>query len=285
MKTKKCIRCNADINIYASKCPYCKCSTENFGDEFPSSLNLEFHSLSLYQSTIDEITAEYEAKYGTPDRVLDTTYYAVEENHFYNRFIFYGKAKKLVFISPDKQVILPYSQICGYDIIDNSFTTGGAESAVTTTNTGSMLGRAAVGAVVGGTAGAIIGGTTASKTTVFERDEVTNNVRLSIAIKTNSISNPIIEIDFEEHKDTLQQLVAILDIIIRNHAEYSEEKGSKIEELDIYLQEELRKRHPEIVSAELEKEKERKAKVDGNGGCMSILIIPIIMGCLTYFLL
>ena len=129
MKTKKCIRCNADINIYASKCPYCKCSTENFGDEFPSSLNLEFHSLSLYQSTIDEITAEYEAKYGSPDRVLDTIYYAVEENHFYHRFIFYGKAKKLVFISPDKQVILPYSQICGYDIIDNSFTTGGAENA------------------------------------------------------------------------------------------------------------------------------------------------------------
>ena len=148
-----------------------------------------------------------------------------------------------------------------------------------------MLGRAAVGAVVGGTAGAIIGGTTASKTTVFERDDITQNIRLSIAIKTNSISNPIIEIEFEEHKDTLQQLVAILDIIIRNHADYASDNDSKIEEHDIYLLEEIRKRHPEIVSAELEKEKERKAKVDGNGGCMSILIIPVILGCLTYFLL
>lgn len=285
MNTKKCIRCNADINIYASKCPYCKCSNVSVDDQIPSSLNLDFFGLSLYQSTIDEITAEYESKYGTPDRVLDTTYFAVEENHFYHRFIFYGGAKKLVFISPDKQIILPYSQITGYDIIDNSFTTGGAESAVTTTNTGSMLGRAAVGAVVGGTAGAIIGGTTASKTTVFERDDITQNIRLSIAIKTNSISNPIIEIEFEEHKDTLQQLVAILDIIIRNHADYASDNDSKIEEHDIYLLEEIRKRHPEIVSAELEKEKERKAKVDGNGGCMSILIIPVILGCLTYFLL
>lgn len=285
MNTKKCIKCNAEINIYASKCPYCKCSNVSIDEEFPSSLNLDFFSLSLFQSTIDEITAEYEIKYGKPDRILDTTYFAVEENHFYHRFIFYGDAKKLVFISPDKQIVLPYCQITGYDIIDNSFTTGGAESAVTTTNRGSMLGRAAVGAVVGGTAGAIIGGTTASRTTVFERDEITKNVRLSIAIKTNSISNPIIEIEFEEHKDTLQQLVAILDIIIRNHAEYASDKDSKIEEHDIYLLEEIRKRHPEIVSAELEKEKERKTKVDGNGGCMTMLIIPIVMGCLTYLLL
>lgn len=285
MNTKKCIRCNADINVYASKCPYCKCSNISVDEQIPSSLNLDFFSLSLFQSTIDEITQEYETRFGSPDRVLDTTYFAVEDNHFYHRFIFYGNARKLVFISPDKQVILPYSQICGYDIIDNSFTTGGAESAVTTTNTGSILGRAAVGAIVGGTAGAIIGGTTASKTTVFEGDGLTDNVRLSIAIKTNSISNPVIEIDFEEHKDTLQQLVAILDIIIRNHAEYASDTDSKIEERDIYLLEEIRKRHPEIVSAELEKEKERKAKVDGNGGCMSMLIIPIIMGCLTYLLL
>ena len=285
MNTKKCIRCNADINIYASKCPYCKCSNVGVDEQIPSSLNLDFFSLSLFQSTIDEITAEYETRFGTPDRILDTTYFAVEDNHFYHRFIFYGGAKKLVFISPDKQIVLPYSQITGYDIIDNSFMTGGAESAVTTTNTGSMLGRAAVGAVVGGTAGAIIGGTTASKKTVFERNEATKNVRLSIAIKTNSISNPIIEIEFEEHKDTLQQLVVILDIIIRNHAEYALDKDSKIEEHDIYFLEEIRKRHPDIVSAELEKEKERKAKVDGNGGCMSMIIIPIIMGCLTYLLL
>lgn len=285
MKTKKCIKCNADINIYASKCPYCKCSNQGLEDEIPSSLNLDFFSLSLYQSTIDEIANGYVSKYGKPDRILDTTYFAVEENHFYHRFMFFGEAKRLVFISPDKQIILPYSQINGYDIIDNSFHTGGAESAVTTTNTGSILGRAAVGAVVGGATGAIIGGTTASKTTIFEREELTKNVRLSIVIKTKSISNPLIEIDFEEHKDTLQQLVAILDIILSNQAEYATDKDSQIEEKDIYLQEEIRKNHPEIVSEELEREKERKAKVDGNSGCMLILLIPLVIGGLSYFLL
>ena len=285
MKTKKCIRCQSDINTFASKCPKCNCGPLSPGEDYPSSLNLDFFSLSLYQSTIDEITDEYESKYGSPDRILDTTYMVNENCHFFHRFIFFGGAKKMVFLSPDKQIVIPYSQINGYIINDNSFQTGGSESAITTTNTGSMLGRAAVGAVVGGATGAIIGGTTASKTTIFEREDINTEVRLAISIKTNSISTPLILIDFEEHKDTLQQFIAILDIILRNRDDYADDKESKIEEKDIYLQEVIRKKHPDIVSAELEREEDRKARVDGNSGCMLLLIIPIILSGLIYFFL
>lgn len=284
METKKCIVCNSEINAYASTCPVC--GHLCLSDESNSSLNLDFFSLSLYQSTIEEITSEYEAKFGKPDKILDTTYFSVGEDHFYHRFIFFGDSNKLVYISPDKHIIIPYSQITGYNISDQSFVTGGSVSATTTTNTGSLLGRTAVGAVVGGATGAIIGGATASKTTVFENSEETVNPRFTVLISTNTVSNPIIEIKFEEHKDTLQQFVAILDIILRNQANYADDKETRIEEKVIYLQEEIRNRHPEIVSEELSKEKERKEKLESSGsGCMVLLFIPIILGGISYFLL
>ena len=214
MNTKKCIRCNADINIYASKCPYCKCSNVSVDEQIPSSLNLDFFSLSLFQSTIDEITAEYETKFGKPDRVLDTTYFAVEDNHFYHRFIFYGDTKRLVFISPDKQIILPYSQITGYDIIDNSFITGGAESAVTTTNTGSMLGRAAVGGLTLGVAGAVVGAMTAkteSTSSTANSDYIASYI---VKIGVKSIEKPTLTLKFGSDKSKAEEVYALIQAII-----------------------------------------------------------------------
>ena len=148
-----------------------------------------------------------------------------------------------------------------------------------------MLGRTAVGAVIGGSTGAIIGGTTASKTTIIENPTENVEPRFSILINTNTISKPIIEIDFEEHKETLQQLIAILEIILRNKQKDDGQSNEKIEELDYYLQEEIRKQYPDIASKEIEKEKERQARVDHSGGCMGILMIPILLGVATYFLL
>jgi hypothetical protein len=42
-------------------------------------------------------------------------------------------------------------------------------------------------------------------------------------------------IDFEEHEDTLMQLIALLDIILNNQAEYATDIDSKIEINDIYF--------------------------------------------------
>lgn len=285
MKTKECFGCHSIINTFASKCPNCNIGPLSPGEDTPSSLNLDFFGLSLYKSTIDELTSELEAKFGKPEKILDTTYYTVGDWHFFHRLIFFGETKKLVYMSPDEQIVIPYSQIGGYIINDNSFQTGGAERAKTTTDTGSLIGRTAAGAVLGGTTGALIGGSTASKTTIFEREGITNNPRFSISIKTNSISVPIISIDFEEHKDDLQQFAAILDIILRNQSENVEDNMAAIEQYDVYLQEEIRRRHPEIVKDELEKEQKRKEEVDGNIGCMSLLIIPIVIGGLSYFLI
>lgn len=92
-------------------------------------------------------------------------------------------------------------------------------------------------------------------------------------------------IDFEEHEDTLMQLIALLDIILNNRAEYATDIDSKIEINDIYLNEEIRKRHPEIVSEELEREKAWRAEVERKRGCLSILLIPLVFGGLYYFCL
>ena len=230
METKKCIRCGADIYTFASRCPHCNCGPLKPGVGHPSSINLDFFGLSLYKPLIDRITSEYVSKYGNPEKILDTTYYAVEDDHFYHRFLFFNDAKKIVFISPDKQITIPYSQIIDYSINDYSFVTGSPSTATTTTDTGSIIGRAAVGAFLAGSTGAIIGGTTASKTTSFEDPNENVEPRFSILINTNTISKPIIEIDFEEHKDTLQQLVAILEIILRNKQNDAEPSNENIEE-------------------------------------------------------
>ena len=76
-----------------------------------------------------------------------------------------------------------------------------------------------------------------------------------------------------------------LEIILRNKQKDDGQSNEKIEELDYYLQEEIRKQYPDIASKEIEKEKERQARVDHSGGCMGILMIPILLGVATYFLL
>ena len=284
MKTKKCFNCGADINFYASACPKCHRMAFNEKSGLESSLDLDFFSLNLYQSTIDEITSEYVQENGKPDRILDTTFFSTGKNHFFHRFIFFGETHKLVFISPDKHISIPYNQIIGYNIDDHSFVTETPGSAITTTDTGSMLGRAAVGSVIGGATGALIGGSTASKNTTFERGKITNNPRFAVNIKTKNISNPIIGIDFEEHTDTLQQFTAILDILLNNQNDYANDQATVIEEKNIYLHQEIRERHPDIVSKELELEAERKKKYESGSGCMVLFLIPIIAFISLYLL-
>lgn len=283
MNTKPCIGCNSTINTFVSKCPYCKASPLSPGDEYPSTPDLDFFSLSLYQSTIDEITNEYRTKYGHIDRILDTTY-TVDSEFFFNRLLFFGEANILVYISPDKQVVIPYSQINGYNIIDNSFNTGGGMVSTTETDFTSLLGRTVAGAAIGGTTGAIIGGATASKTTHSENIDSTNHSKFSVIIKTNSISDPIIEVDFDAFFSNLQQFTAILDIIMRNAEKYSEDTELKIENMDKYLQKEIRKRHPEIVKEEIEREEKHQAQLN-NSGCAALILFPIIFCSFLYFII
>jgi len=85
--------------------------------------------------------------------------------------------------------IMKFEDIIDLDIYENG-------SSLTKTSTASMLGRAAVGAVVLNPLAAVVGGVTATKKSV----EVVDS--LQVVITTRNISNPLVKIDLKIPKKT-----------------------------------------------------------------------------------
>ena len=80
-----------------------------------------------------------------------------------------------------------------------------------------MLGRSVAGAVVGGGVGAIIGGSTASKSTssYTSGETITQEHNYTLYINLNCIISPTLKIKLKDCADQTNELVAILDVIIK----------------------------------------------------------------------
>ena len=82
-----------------------------------------------------------------------------------------------------------------------------------------MLGRSVAGAVVGGGVGAIIGGSTASKSTssYTSGETITQEHNYTLYINLNCIISPTLKIKLKDCADQTNELVAILDVIIKKN--------------------------------------------------------------------
>ena len=83
-----------------------------------------------------------------------------------------------------------------------------------------MLGRAAIGGIIGGTAGAIIGGATAKRNTTTVTpgasvtSEIKHNYRIDVTI--DNLSHPLETILIGDNTEIANQVASILEIIHRN---------------------------------------------------------------------
>lgn len=113
---------------------------------------------------------------------------------------------------------LLFKDIISYSITDDyRIKHGEVEyTSETNTSTGSLLGRSAAGAVLGGGVGAVIGASSASKNTTTistqKDDTIIHNYSLSINVK--SLENPLIRINLGNSTKKAEEVNAIFAYII-----------------------------------------------------------------------
>jgi len=131
-----------------------------------------------------------------------------------NIVIVYGDAKMIAMNGK----LYEFSEVLSYEVLDNSnqVLVGNKSISTTKTNTGSMVGRGLVGGLVGGAAGAIIGAATASKatTTNSPSQKVVTKHDFAVYVSVRDIANPMIKFNYGSDADSVQEFVAILNIIL-----------------------------------------------------------------------
>lgn len=191
---------------------------------------------------IKSVVQEYEEEFGKPDKVL-RCYFDTHEHglmHFINQTRIYINAKKIVFITDNSVIIIPFEKIIGYEVVnpkENNRVLTSATTTVTKTDTGDMIKRAVIGGVLGGGVGALIGGATAKTTTTTDSNIYSDIIRASyrldepsyeLRINFDDIINPVIKIHFDQFKDQIEKVTASLNVIIKRNAESTEDTSSEV---------------------------------------------------------
>lgn len=109
-----------------------------------------------------------------------------------------------------------FNDILGYSVQDNSVTIHSESTSTAKTNTGSMIGRAAVGGVLLGGAGAVIGGATAKKDIQNSGFSSTVLHDYSVVITVNNITSPNEIVKVGNNGETLNRITSTLTVILHN---------------------------------------------------------------------
>ena len=153
---------------------------------------------------------EQASRLGEVDKVI-----SIEEYDIDKEIAIFGQTEKIVLLGNEFSFfdILSCTAEDDYKIIK-----GKTEyTSQTKAKNGSTVGRAIVGGVLAGGAGAIIGGSTAKKETttlVHQKDDIIIH-RYSVIVNVNSLSNPIITIPLGADKAKLNEIVGIMNVIIK----------------------------------------------------------------------
>ncbi len=153
---------------------------------------------------------ELTAMISSPDKVIE---------YDYDHYIMVNESTSQIMLN---EHIYKFKDIINYTMSDNATViqkhSGGEISSTSSTDTGSMLGRAVVGGVLAGGVGAAIGGSTAKR-------EITSSVAPTtttsstihdylIAVTVNSLSNPIERLSLGEDGGNTNEICALLSVII-----------------------------------------------------------------------
>lgn len=167
-----------------------------------------------YQARHDEIIQQY-GNYSL-DICIDFCRKYVVENHIY---VF--EDLKILYVLNEP---IPFDKILCFELKENQNTVTKTTSPKykTTTDTGSMLGRAIVGGVLTGGIGAVVGAATATKKTeVVEEGKITTRVehKYRIILTIDDLLNPTRVIDFKDGRDKAEQTANLLNVILHRNKE------------------------------------------------------------------
>lgn len=123
-----------------------------------------------------------------------------------------------------KGEVIPFGKILGFSLNDDTETVMHNESSyssVTKTDTGSMIGRAAVGGILFGGVGALAGATTAKQETVttpkLNQTTSTTKHEFSLYLNIDDLSNPLREIKLGADIMRAQTIANVFNIIVQRN--------------------------------------------------------------------
>lgn len=147
-------------------------------------------------------------KYGAPTRII-----AIHKN----QGDYTTQINDIIVFQQFNKIIIGRKEYNFCDIISSSLHDENSKNAIiaqtTRTNTGSMIGRAAVGALTFGVAGAVVGAVTAKK-------ESTNTITPTqpglyvVKIGLKSVKNPVLTLEFGSDKHKAEEVYALMQAII-----------------------------------------------------------------------
>ena len=180
---------------------------ENRIKDFEKQQEIKQQQALLAQQANDRARASLTTKYGEPERIFRLNGKTIE-----SAFIVFPQSRSLYYNTR----VIPYDQILGCEIKDESYdTVSGTKEEITKNSNGSTIGRALVGGLVAGPAGAIIGGVTSKKTTtVVDNTFTVTHHHYYVLINTSSTSTPVIRVDCDTDKKTAEEIKAIVSGII-----------------------------------------------------------------------
>lgn len=110
-----------------------------------------------------------------------------------------------------------FNDILGYSVQDNSVTIHSGSTSTAKTDTGSMIGRAAVGGILLGGAGAVIGGATAKRDIYNSGSSSSVLHDYSVIITVNNITHPNEIVKLGNDGETLNKITSTLTVILHNN--------------------------------------------------------------------
>ena len=166
----------------------------------------------------EEYTAaisELENKYGK----ITTSFLLGFNDKKTSHYIYFFEDKEVISLSDE---IIHFKDILEFTLNDDTKTimTNSTYISETKTNTGSLLGRAAVGGILLGGVGAIAGASSAKQTTTTTPMGVTTTTQLhkyTIYLNINDLANPIREIPIGSDTKKAQTIANIFNVILNRN--------------------------------------------------------------------
>ena len=139
-------------------------------------------------------------------------------NYDTDKHLYIFKERKILVLQNEP---ISFDEILGFELKDNQSTITKSTSPkyITSTSTGSMVGRAIVGIISGGV-GAVLGAATAKKTTeaVEEgRSKTITRHNYRILLTIDDISNPVRIIEFGNYEDIAEKVANVLNVILQRN--------------------------------------------------------------------
>lgn len=157
---------------------------------------------ALFKSTIDNLVE----KYGTPD-----SQFCINDKFSIESYIIpFSAARKIMLLGTE----MNFSDIIDVQLADDKQVTKGEIKAVTTSDNGSVVGRAVVGGLVAGGVGAVIGGMTGEQTTKFKQANDIITHKYTVWVTTKNIANPSIRIYLSNNERLASKIVATLKAVM-----------------------------------------------------------------------